>query len=65
MVLVANGLFGVMLTRIGDTVPVCTESMAPVNCCEMVGTMTTPSAGEDDIARVTNRRDAASDGASN
>ena len=43
--------------------PVCTESMAPVNCCEMVGTMTTPSAGEEDIARVTNRRDAASDGA--
>ena len=32
--------------------------MAPVNCCEMVGTMTTPSAGEDDIARVTIRRDA-------
>ena len=31
--------------------------MAPVNCCEIAGTMTMPSAGDDDIVRVVNRRD--------
>ena len=31
--------------------------MAPVNCCEIAGTMTIPSAGDDDIVRVVSRPD--------